>query len=145
MTVLAEQATSGRADGTATVAVRATGLSKIYGKGEASVFALDDVSIDIERGRFTAVMGPSGSGKSTLLHVLAGLDRPTSGQIFLGDTEIAPQDLEAKLSTNARVQKDKELYLHADRELSYGDVVKIMAAVKQAGVDKLGMVTDPLE
>ena len=66
-------------------------------------------------------------------------------RLFLGTTEIPPAELERKLSANARIQKDKELYLHADRALLYGDVVKVMAAVKQAGVDKLGMVTDPLE
>jgi putative ABC transport system ATP-binding protein len=52
------------------------------------VAALDDVSVALDRGRFTAIMGPSGSGKSTLLHMLAGLDRPTSGEVYLGDTEI---------------------------------------------------------
>jgi len=69
-------------------AARATGVTKAYGSGDAQVLALDDVSVDIEAGRFTAIMGPSGSGKSTLLHVLAGLDRPTSGQIHIGDDEI---------------------------------------------------------
>jgi putative ABC transport system ATP-binding protein len=69
-------------------AARATGVTKAYGVGDAQVLALDDVSVDIESGRFTAIMGPSGSGKSTLLHVLAGLDRPTSGEIHIGDTEI---------------------------------------------------------
>jgi putative ABC transport system ATP-binding protein len=63
-------------------------VSKLYGEGDTAVRALDDVSVAMQSGAFTAIMGPSGSGKSTLLHVLAGLDRPTSGQIHLGDTEI---------------------------------------------------------
>jgi len=71
----------------ATVA-SAEGVSKLYGTGDATVAALDDVSVDIGRGRFTAIMGPSGSGKSTLLHMLAGLDRPTTGEVYIGDTEI---------------------------------------------------------
>jgi putative ABC transport system ATP-binding protein len=69
-------------------AARAVQVTKLYGAGDATVAALDDVSVDLHRGRFTAIMGPSGSGKSTLLHVLAGLDRPTSGEVYLGDTEI---------------------------------------------------------
>jgi len=71
-----------------TAAARATGVTKAYGTDDARVLALDDVSVSIEAGRFTAIMGPSGSGKSTLLHVLAGLDRPTAGSIHIGDTEI---------------------------------------------------------
>jgi putative ABC transport system ATP-binding protein len=73
---------------TATIAARAEGVSKTYGDGDAKVFALDDVSVGIQGGEFTAIMGPSGSGKSTMLHVLAGLDRPTAGNIFIGDTDI---------------------------------------------------------
>ena len=64
-------------------------------------------------------------------------------RIFLGDTEIAPPELETKLSTNARIQKDKELYLHADRSLNYGLVVEIMATARRAGVESLGMITEP--
>ena len=64
-------------------------------------------------------------------------------RVFLGETEIPPADLEAKLSTNARVQKDKELYLHADRSLPYGQVVEIMATARRAGVESLGMITEP--
>lgn len=79
--------TASRGTGTA-MAARATGVTKAYGSGDAQVLALDDVSVSIESGRFTAIMGPSGSGKSTLLHVLAGLDRPTSGRIFVGDADI---------------------------------------------------------
>jgi putative ABC transport system ATP-binding protein len=71
------------------VAARALSVSKVYGTGEAAVRALDDVSVEFASARFTAIMGPSGSGKSTLLHCLAGLDRVTSGRIFLGDTEIS--------------------------------------------------------
>jgi putative ABC transport system ATP-binding protein len=69
-------------------AARAANVSKSYGDGDAAVHALDDVSVSLAAGEFTAIMGPSGSGKSTLLHVLAGLDRPTSGEIYVGDTEI---------------------------------------------------------
>ena len=69
-------------------AARAANVSKSYGDGDAAVHALDDVSVSLAAGEFTAIMGPSGSGKSTLLHVLAGLDRPSSGEIYVGDTEI---------------------------------------------------------
>ena len=62
---------------------------KVYGQGDAQVVALDHVSVDFEQGRFTAVMGPSGSGKSTLMHCAAGLDKPTSGRVFIGDVDIA--------------------------------------------------------
>jgi putative ABC transport system ATP-binding protein len=70
------------------VAARTEGVSKLYGSGDAAVVALDDISVGLGEGQFTAIMGPSGSGKSTLLHMLAGLDRPTSGEVYLGDTEI---------------------------------------------------------
>jgi putative ABC transport system ATP-binding protein len=60
----------------------------VYGEGEAQVLALDNVDIDIERGRFTAIMGPSGSGKSTLMHCLAGLDSVTSGTVMIGDVDL---------------------------------------------------------
>jgi biopolymer transport protein TolR len=63
-------------------------------------------------------------------------------RIFLGDTEIKAAELETKLSANARLQKDKELYLHADRSLSYGQVVEIMAIARRAGVESLGLITE---
>jgi biopolymer transport protein TolR len=66
-------------------------------------------------------------------------------RVFLGKLQIPFDDVEKILKNNAKLNTDHELYLHADKSLFYGDVVKIMAAVKQAGVDKLGMVTDPLE
>jgi putative ABC transport system ATP-binding protein len=72
----------------AAVAARAEMVVKAYGSGETQVLALDGVSIDVQRGAFTAIMGPSGSGKSTLMHCLAGLDTVTSGRIWIGGTEV---------------------------------------------------------
>ncbi len=69
-------------------AARAIHVTKTYGSGEAQINALDDVTVDFARGEFTAIMGPSGSGKSTLLHCIAGLDRVTGGEIWLGETDI---------------------------------------------------------
>ena len=69
-------------------AARARELTKIYGQGQAAVTALDHVSLDIPAGSFTAVMGPSGSGKSTLMHCMAGLDSVSTGQLWIGETEI---------------------------------------------------------
>ena len=68
--------------------VRLQGVSKIYGSGDVQVRALDDVSVGFGAGEFTAIMGPSGSGKSTMMHILAGLDAPTSGHVFVEDTDI---------------------------------------------------------
>jgi putative ABC transport system ATP-binding protein len=69
-------------------AARAVDATKVYGSGDSAVVALDHVSIDFDAGRFTAIMGPSGSGKSTLMHSIAGLDDLTSGQVFIGDTDL---------------------------------------------------------
>src|SRR6185312_6884832 len=69
-----------------TPAVALRDVRKVHGEGDSAVVALDGVSVGFSRGSFTAIMGPSGSGKSTLLHVAAGLDRPTSGTVALGET-----------------------------------------------------------
>src|SRR5690349_22093168 len=70
------------------VAARVVALTKTYGTGEARITALDEVSLDIAQGEFTAVMGPSGSGKSTLMHCCAALDEPTTGSVVVGETEL---------------------------------------------------------
>ncbi len=64
-------------------------VSKVYGSGDGAVTALNGVTVEVRRGTFTAVMGPSGSGKSTFLHCAAGLDKPSSGRVLLGDTELS--------------------------------------------------------
>ena len=68
------------------------GATKVYGSGQTEVIALDDVSIDFEPGRFTAIMGPSGSGKSTLMHCVAGLDSLTAGEAWIGDVKVTGLD-----------------------------------------------------
>ena len=83
--------------------VIATDVHRRFGEGDAAVEALDGVSVDFPKGRFTAIMGPSGSGKSTLMHVLAGLDRPTSGSVVVDGTEIS--DLDDKQLTELRRDK----------------------------------------
>src|SRR5437763_15721270 len=72
----------------AAAVVSAVELSRRYGEGDTAVDALREVSLDVEPGRLTAVMGPSGSGKSTLMHLLAALDRPTSGYVVLAGTRL---------------------------------------------------------
>ncbi|MEI3605129.1 ABC transporter ATP-binding protein [Pseudogracilibacillus sp. SE30717A] len=68
--------------------MRIENLSKVYGKGDTAVKALDNVSFSVEQGEFVAIIGPSGSGKSTLLHLLGGVDRPTDGKVFIEKTDI---------------------------------------------------------
>ncbi len=68
--------------------LKVEGLTKVYGKGENKVVALDDVSFSVNKGEFVAIVGASGSGKSTLLHLIGGVDRPTSGKVFIDDKDI---------------------------------------------------------
>jgi putative ABC transport system ATP-binding protein len=102
---VSEQTRAGTAETTASDdrIVQAIEVSRRYGEGDAAVDALRHVSVDFERDRFTAIMGPSGSGKSTLLHVLAGLDRPTSGRVLIEGTDITALD-DADLT---RLRRDK--------------------------------------
>ncbi len=88
MTLLLDQANPTGSERVTRVAAAAVGATKTYGRGDNVVRALDDVSVDFEAGRFTAIMGPSGSGKSTLMHCVAGLDDLTSGTVRIGDADL---------------------------------------------------------
>ena len=72
--------------------LRVESLTKVYGKGENEVRALDGVSFSVNKGEFITVIGPSGSGKSTLLHILGGVDRPTSGKVFMDGKDVYAQN-----------------------------------------------------
>jgi putative ABC transport system ATP-binding protein len=88
----------------ATAVARAEQATKVYGSGETAVRAIDDITVELPTGRFTAVMGPSGSGKSTLMHVMAGLDTLTSGEVYIGDVELGSlSDKELTLLRRDRV------------------------------------------
>lgn len=81
-------------------AAHAVDLRKTYGSGDTAAHAVDGITVELGKGEFTAIMGPSGSGKSTLMHCMAGLDTPTSGSAFIGDTDLA--DLRDKEITALR-------------------------------------------
>lgn len=74
--------------------------------------------------------------------VVLSIDR--TKRVFIGDAEVPLGDLEQKLKTNSKVQADREIYLHADRDLAYGIVVEVMAAAKRAGINDVGLITDPM-
>ena len=88
--------------------LRVENLTKIYGSGENEVRALDGVSFAVEKGDFVAIIGPSGSGKSTLLHTLGGVDRPTSGKVFVNG-----QDVYAGSDNQLAIFRRREAYLFA--------------------------------
>ncbi|MGD0839096.1 MAG: biopolymer transporter ExbD [Polyangia bacterium] len=94
--------------------------------------------VDVDLPNAKAQTIPDESGK---LIVTMTKDR----RVFIGRMEIPLAEVETKLKANAKLQADHEAYLHADTNLSYGDVVKVMAAIKLAGGDKMGLITDPLE
>jgi len=88
VTIAEVSCAAGTATGLPDAVVQARGLTKLYGQGDACVHALAGVDLDLGRGAYTAIMGPSGSGKSTLMHVLAGLDRPSAGNVWIDGQEI---------------------------------------------------------
>jgi len=96
-------ATATAAGTTSEVAARALDATKVYGSGDTEVRALDGVSVEFQRGRYTAIMGPSGSGKSTLMHCVAGLDTLTSGSVEIGGTDLTSLDDKAL----TRVRRDQ--------------------------------------
>ena len=92
-------------------------LKKIYGKGDAEVKAIDDVSFEIEEGEFVAIIGPSGSGKTTLLHTIAGLEKPTSGKVYFYDKSI--YEMNKRDLTILRRQKIGIIYQFYNLQLGY--------------------------
>ncbi|HEY2263219.1 MAG TPA: ABC transporter ATP-binding protein [Streptosporangiaceae bacterium] len=124
-----------------TPAARAVDLRKTYGTGEAVVHALAGINVTFERGRFTAVMGPSGSGKSTLMHCMAGLDRPTSGQAFVGGQDVGTLD-DAGLT---RLRRDKIGFIFQNFNLiptlTAAENISLPADLAGAKVDR-GWLTD---
>jgi biopolymer transport protein TolR len=94
--------------------------------------------VDVDLPNAKAQVLPDDSGKAILTIT-------KERKVFLFKMEIPFEDIENVLKNNAKLQADKEVYIHADQSLIYGDVVKVMAAIKLAGVEKLGMITDPLE
>jgi putative ABC transport system ATP-binding protein len=95
--------TTSTAGPSTSVAAQAINATKVYGSGATEVRALDDVTVDFETGRFTAIMGPSGSGKSTLMHCVAGLDELTSGKVYIAGTDLTTLDDKAL----TRVRRDE--------------------------------------
>ena len=89
--------------------LRVENLTKEYGSGSTLVKALDNVSFSVERGEFLAIIGPSGSGKSTLLHALGGVDRPTSGKVFMDGQDVYAQDEEKLAIFRRRYTSHKAL------------------------------------
>ena len=111
--------------------VRAEGVTKLYGTGDASVAALDDTSVDVHIGQFTAIMGPSGSGKSTLLHMLAGLDRPTAGEVYVGDTLVLTHRITDIVARAGR--RGLGVYITRQTEYRTGDG-RVVALLRQTVV-----------
>ena len=96
-------AAPGATGGGATAAARAVGATKVYGRGDTAVTALDDVTVEFPRGRFTVFLGPSGSGKSTLMHCVAGLDTLSAGRVYVGEVDLTTLD-DKRLTTLRRDQ-----------------------------------------
>ncbi len=105
----------------ASPAAHAVDLRKTYGAGQAAVHALAGINVTFERGRFTAVMGPSGSGKSTLMHCMAGLDRPTSGQTFVGGQELTAAENITLPADLAGTKVDRDWLGYLVKQLGIGD------------------------
>ena len=101
--------------------LRVENLTKVYGKGENEVRALDGVSFSVEKGEFVAVIGPSGSGKSTLLHILGGVDRPTSGRVLM-DGQKVNQNRLAELMTTLKLTGREN---HLPNQLSGGQQQRV--------------------
>ncbi len=117
-------------------AARAVDLRKTYGHGETAVHALDGITVEFGKGEFTAIMGPSGSGKSTLMHCMAGLDAPTSGATYLGETDLA--QLKDKHITSLRRDRLGFIFqsFNLVPTLTAAENITLPAKIAGGGVDK---------
>ena len=127
-------------------AARALNATKWYGHGDTAVAALRGVSVDFAAGQFTAVMGASGSGKSTLMHCLAGLDTLTSGQVFVGDTDLS--QLDSQFTASESGEHDGLAWLRLaskakEPEFEYAELGFDAASLQRMRFkDQLGNVTE---
>lgn len=132
--------------GRVSIAARAEGLTRVYGSGSAVVTALDGVDFEVTAGELTAVMGPSGSGKSTLMHCMAGLDRPTSGEVLVGTANIArlPEKAVTKVRRDSIGFVFQSFNLLPTLTAEQNITLPLELAGRRVDRDQLGRLTDSL-
>ncbi len=119
-------------------------MRAIY-KRFGDVVANNQIDFQLNKGEIHALLGENGAGKTTLMRILYGLYHADQGEIFINQEKVDPRLLKRRLEQTSAAKFNKEVLLRADRGVPYGVVVQAMADIKNAGIEKLGMVTEPLE